>query len=137
MAGAHDPIAAAGAGTYESLDVRLFEHRLDIGGDAGGALLRLAHCHVTAGRQAHFVRAQAAVWNPGMAAAPGLLGGVFAQRGDAEFLVLSGWASEAAHADYVDGPFAALRERSGAADDLESIAGDLVDVEPAWTVHCH
>lgn len=101
-----------------------------------GAILRLAHCRVKAGRQGHFVRAQAAIWNPGMAAAPGLLGGLFAQRGDAEFLVLSRWASDAAHEEYVDGRFAELRERSGAAGDLESIAGDLVEVEPAWTVHC-
>jgi Domain of unknown function (DUF4937 len=94
MAETHDPIAAVQAGSFGSIDVRLFDHRLDIGAgfladDAPAALVRLTHCQVRADRQAHFVGAQAEVWNPGMSTAPGMLGGTFAQRTDTEFLVLS------------------------------------------------
>jgi hypothetical protein len=73
MADAHDRIAAAQVGTYDGIEVRLFDLRLKIGaglfaatGDAG--LLRLAHCHVPAHRRAHFLQAQVDVWNPGMTA---------------------------------------------------------------------
>jgi heme-degrading monooxygenase HmoA len=139
MAETHDRIAAVQAGSYRSLDVRLFDKCLDIGAgfvadNTRGALLRLAHCHVRAHRQAHFVRAQAEVWNPGMSAAPGMLGGTFAQRGDAEFIVLSQWRSMADHEDYRNNRFMDLRERSGAAEDLDAVTGDLIDLEPKWTV---
>lgn len=154
MAGTHDGIAAAQVGTYEAIEVRLFEHRLDIGGelftsrtagsraaDAGRAagtgragVIRLAHCHVRTGRRGHFVRAQAEVWNPAMSAAPGMLGGAFAQREETEFLVLSRWRSIDDHERYRAHDVAALRARAGAAADLATITGDLVGLEPAWTV---
>lgn len=139
MGRTHDRIAVAQAGTYDTIEVRLFEHRMDIGDPfpadfTGASMLRLAHCHVKASRRAHFIRAQAEVWNPGMAGAPGMLRGVFAQGGADEFLVLSLWASVADHEDYLRDRFPTLRRRSGAADDLAGITGDLVDLEPAWTV---
>jgi hypothetical protein len=119
--------------------VGIFDHRLDIGERfpadfAGASLVRLAHCHVRANRQAHFMRAQAEVWNPGMAEAPGMRSGVFAQRGESDFLVLSLWQSAVDHERYLNERFPGLRQRSGAADDLDNITGDLVDLEPAWTV---
>lgn len=139
MAGEHDGIASAQAGTYQMIEIRLFERLMDIGARfpadfADAALLRLAYCHVKAIRQAHFVEAQAEVWNPGMARAPGMRRGAFGQRGESEFLVLSLWASVSDHERYVDEHFPALRERSGAVDDLDRITGDLVDLEPRWTV---
>jgi heme-degrading monooxygenase HmoA len=156
MAGPHDRFAAGQAGAYDMIDVRLFEQRLTIGhaggdggGDGGGggddgkdgdddggdaAVLRLAHCHVRDGRTGHFAEVQATVWNPGMAARPGMRGGVFAQRGAAEFLVLSRWRSAVDHAAYLREAFPALRERSGAAGDLAAIEGALIELEPAWTV---
>jgi hypothetical protein len=139
MGEAHDGLAGTQYGTYDSIEVRLFDHRLDIGagfaaGDVHATLLRLAHCHVRADRRAHFAQAQAEVWNPGMSTAPGMLGGTFAQRADGEFLVLSRWGSEADHDSYVHDRFLDLRGRSGAAEDLDTVAGDLVDVEPAWTL---
>ena len=69
-----------------------------------------------------------------MAAAPGMTGGAFAERGDAEFLVLTGWRSAVDHADYVADRFPALRERAGAVDDLAAITGELIDLVPAWTL---
>ena len=141
MDGVHDRIAAAQAGTYDTASVRVFSHRLDIGAGfqslGSAALVRLAHCQVRPGRRDHFVGVQAEVWNPGMTAAPGMTGGVFAERGDAEFLVLTGWRTAIDHAGYVADRFPALRERAGAADDLAAITGGLVDLVPAWTVSPH
>jgi hypothetical protein len=139
MAGTHDRIAPAQADTYREIVVRLFEHRMDIGERVAShiesaSLARLAHCHVRATRQAHFLQAQAEVWNPAMTHAAGMRGGVFAQRGESEFLVLSLWRSALDHQRYLSEHFPDLRRRSGAADDLDEITGDLVDLEPAWTV---
>ena len=59
---------------------------------------------------------------------------MFGQRGEAEFLVLSLWQSVTDHERYLSEYFPDLRERSGAAEDLDSITGDLVDLESAWAV---
>ena len=129
----HDSLAAAQTGTYSSLDVRLFTRRLDIGpGFTAGELIRLAHCEVPAPRVPHFVRVQGGVWNPGMTAAGGMLGGTFGQRGDGEFLVLSGWRSAEDHERYRSAVFPGLRSAAGA--DASRIGGSLITVEPAWTV---
>ena len=56
------------------------------------------------------------------------------QRGEAEFLVLSLWRSGTDHERYLSEYFPNLRERSGAADDLDSITGHLIDLESAWAV---
>jgi hypothetical protein len=139
MASEHDGIAVAQAGMYEIIETRLFDRLLDIGERfpadfADAALLRLAYCQVKKTRRAHFIEAQVEVWNPGMVLAPGMRRGVFGQRGEAEFLVLSLWASVSDHERYVKERFSGLRERSGAVDDLDRITGDLVDLEPGWTV---
>jgi len=139
MAETHDGIADAQAGTYHSIEVRLFQHLMDIGERfsadfADASLVRLAHCHVKADRQAHFIGAQAEIWNPGVTRAPGMRRGMFGKRGEAEFLVLSLWESMTDHEHYLNEHFPKLRERSGAADDLDSVTGDLVYLESAWTV---
>jgi heme-degrading monooxygenase HmoA len=139
MDGQHDAIAGSQAGTYASIRVRLLEHLLDIARPAGAgfpdaSLLRLAHCHVRPARAAHFVSAQEAVWNPGMATAPGMLGGLFAQATDTEFLVLSMWRSAADHQRYQAKDFPRLRRQAAAAEDLAEITGDLVQIEQEWSV---
>jgi len=136
---AHDRIAAAQTATFDELQVRLFQHRLDIGDGFPSdlstvSLLRLAHCRVRERGQVHFVRSQADVWNPGMAASHGMRGGVFAQRGDSEFLVLSAWRTAHDHQRYRDEIFGSLYARAGHAVDLESVAGDVVGLVPDWTV---
>jgi Domain of unknown function (DUF4937 len=139
MAGTHDRIATAQAGSYQSIEVRLFERCLDIGERfradfARASLARLAYCRVPAARQDHFVAAQADVWNPAMSSSPGMRGGAFARRGETEFLVLSLWQSAPDHDRYLAERFPGLRAKSAAADDLDSITGDLVDLQPHWTV---
>jgi heme-degrading monooxygenase HmoA len=138
MAGTHDRFAPNQLGTYQEIDVHLFHHRLDIGERpddfAGASLVRLAHCHVRTNHQAHFIQAQTEVWNPGMTGAAGMCGGVFASRGASEFLVVSLWRSAVDHERYVSERFRGLRRRSGAGEDLASITGDLVELDPTWTV---
>ncbi|RJQ81013.1 DUF4937 domain-containing protein [Pseudonocardiaceae bacterium YIM PH 21723] len=139
MAGVHDGLAAGQVGTYGAIDVSRWEHHLDIGSGLpracpAGSVLRLAHCRVRDGRQDHFIRAQADVWNPGMRAWPGMLGGLFAGRGRAEYLVLSLWESAAEHDSYRTGGLPDLRRRAQAADDLARVEGDLILLDPAWTV---
>ncbi|BBH67915.1 DUF4937 domain-containing protein [Actinoplanes sp. OR16] len=139
MDGAHDRIAAAQAGTFGDISVRVLDQRLGIAaglpaGLAGSSLLRLAHCRVRGHRRDHFVQMQALVWNPGMAASGGMRGGVLAEGAEAEFLVVSGWETAADHQRYLDERFHRLREAADPAADLEAITGDLIDIEPGWTV---
>jgi heme-degrading monooxygenase HmoA len=69
----------------------------------------------------------------------GMLGGAFSVAADdaddaRRFLVTTLWASEAAHAAYARDALPALREQANVADDLESITGRLIRVEPTWAV---
>lgn len=133
LAGPHDRLAAAQRGSYAEIGVRLFERELTMDGPCDGEVVRLAHCHVREAREPHFVAAQERVWAPGMAAAPGMRGWLFGRDGR-EFLVLSWWRTGFDHARYQAERFPALRAESQAAADLEAISGDLVALEPAWTV---
>lgn len=139
MTDTHDHLAANQAGIYDTIKIRLLEHHLDIGAGfplnfADGALLRLAHCQVRAGRQEHFIRAQTDVWNPGMHSAPGMRGGVFTRRGNTEFVVLSLWTSVADHERYNTDRFPNLQRRALPADDLDTLTSDLIDLNPTWTI---
>jgi heme-degrading monooxygenase HmoA len=139
LAGPHDGLAETQAGTYARIRVRLFDQRLAIREPlrlqfAQAGQLRVAHCLVHPQRIEHFTDAQISVWNPGMGSAPGMPGGVFAQAAEAEFLVLSMWASAADHEAYRTQRFPELRRQAGAADDLAEVAGDLIEVEQAWSV---
>lgn len=86
MSGPHDRIAAGQAGTYGTIQVRLFDALPIAGrapGFAGASLLRL-----------DFVRAQ-----PAPPASPGFAGGVLARRAPGDYLVLTAWRSTADHDD--------------------------------------
>jgi hypothetical protein len=139
MAGPHDGLASAQQGTFEMLGVRLFEHRLDVkvGFEplfTDADLLRVALCRVRPERVDHFTLMQQRVWNPAMAGSPGMLRGVFGQSGTGEFLVLSMWDSATEHGKYRESSVSRLSERAELDTDVLSVAGDVVDVVPAWTV---
>jgi hypothetical protein len=139
MAGAHDRLASAQTATYESLGVKLFDHRLDVkvgfrGQFSDSDLLRVAHCKVRPERLEHFALMQERVWNPAMAGSPGMLRGVFAEGPQADFLVLSMWDTTSERGKYRDGAVVRLSERAGLEADVLSVAGDVVDVVQAWTV---
>lgn len=139
MAGPYEEMASAQAGTYEMLAARTFAHRLDVKvgfeprfSDAD--LLRVALCKVRPDRVDHFVQMQERVWNPAMAGSPGMLRGVFAEGADGDFLVLSAWDSATEHGKYREGSVARLSQRADLDADVLSVAGDIVDVVPEWTV---
>jgi hypothetical protein len=139
MAGPYEALAAAQAGSFEMLADRTFTRRLDVkvGFEPRFTdvdLLRVALCKVRPDRVAHFVQMQERVWNPAMAGSPGMLRGVFAEGPESDFLVLSAWNSATEHGKYREGAVVRLSERADLDADVLSVAGDVVDVEPAWTV---
>ena len=97
-------------GSYESISVSLWDRKFPIPGVAGqatdaiesGRLIQVARYHVKPARQKHFIQVQHEVWSPGMAAAGGMLGGVFTQSREDKnrFLVCTLWQSQGDHDNY-------------------------------------
>ncbi len=140
MARSHDRLHAAQVGTYKDLQVRLFEYRFDVKTGfrpvfTDADLLRVAHSQVRHDRIEHYTAMQEKVWNPAMAGSPGMLRGVFAQaQTEDEFLVLSMWDSTAEHGKYREERMERLAFRTQFGADVSKVAGDVIDLEPSWTV---
>ncbi len=146
MSNAHDSVVEASgqAATYTSATTALYEVQLDIGGsrsDLGAAIadsrfLRVADCRLRPGREAHFRKVQADVWNRYMAAAGGLSAGAFSQsiRDTGRFLVTTLWESEQSHAAYVRDVLPKLRERAAVGGDVGKLHGHAAVLEPVWRV---
>ncbi|MFF7729137.1 YdbC family protein [Streptomyces sp. NPDC008001] len=139
MARSHDRLAAAQAGTVKDVQVRLFEHRFDVKVGfrpqfTDADVVRIAHCRVREDRVEHFTLMQEKVWNPAMAGSPGMLRGVFGEAPGREFLVLSVWNSEAEHGKYRTERVERLALRAQIEADVAAIGGDIVALEPSWTV---
>lgn len=139
MARSHDRLAAAQAGTYTGMRIRLFEHVHDVKvgfeprfGDAD--LLRVAHTRVKPDRVENFTLMQEKVWNPAMAGSPGMLRGFFGRAPGDEFLVLSMWDSATERAKYRIERVERLGLRAQTSSDVAALAGDVINVEDAWTV---
>lgn len=140
MARSHDRLHSAQVGTYTDPCISLFDYRFDVKTGfrpefSGADLLRVAHCTVREDRVDHYTLMQEKVWNPAMAGSPGMLRGVFAQSGgEDEFLVLSMWDSAAEHGKYRTERVERLALRAQTGADIAAIDGDVIDLEPAWTV---
>lgn len=67
-----------------------------------------------------------------MAQAAGFRGGIFAPRGEREFLVLTQWESATAHYAYQGERFPALRDHAEPMADLASIRSHLLTLDAAW-----
>lgn len=139
MARGHDTLAAAQAGTYNDLQVKLFEYRFDVKTGfeprfTDADVLRVAHSQVHEDRVEHFALMQQRVWNPAMAGSPGMLRGIFGEAPGHEFLVLSMWQSSAERGKYRPGSVDRLSERAQTEQDVAALAGDVVQLEPSWTV---
>lgn len=140
----HDQVAADSgqAGTYQAIEVATGESELTMPGAArtlaaaaaGGAFLRVADCQVRPGRREHFASAQRQTWIPGMAAADGMLGGLFSRISEQRYLVTTWWSSAGAHDRYAEEDVPGLRRAAGAGDDLASLRGYGVELEPGWLV---
>ncbi|MET9918859.1 YdbC family protein [Streptomyces sp. NPDC059605] len=139
MARAHDDLAAAQSGTYSGIQVKLFEYRFDVKTGfeprfTDADVVRVAHSKVREDRVEHFALMQERVWNPAMAGSPGMLRGVFGEAPGHEFLVLSMWQSSAERGKYRAGSIERLSQRAQIEDDVAALAGDVVQLEPSWTV---
>ncbi|MFD7866597.1 YdbC family protein [Streptomyces sp. NPDC057682] len=139
MARGHDALAAAQSGTCTDVQVKLFEHRFDVKtgfepqfGDVD--VIRVAHSTVHEERVDHFALMQQRVWNPAMAGSPGMVRGVFGEAPGHEFLVLSMWQSGAERGKYRPGSVDRLSQRAQLEEDVAALAGDVVQLEPSWTV---
>ncbi|WSA79541.1 YdbC family protein [Streptomyces sp. NBC_01799] len=139
MARAHDRLAAAQSGTYSDIQVKLFDYRFDVKTGfeprfTDADVVRVAHSRVHEDRVEHFALMQERVWNPAMAGSPGMLRGVFGEAPGHEFLVLSMWQSSAERGKYRPGSVERLSQRAGTEDDVAALAGDVVQLDPSWTV---
>lgn len=139
MARGHDALAAAQVGTCNDIQVKLFEYRFDVKTGfephfADADVVRVAHSRVHEERVEHFALMQQRVWNPAMAGSPGMLRGVFGEAPGHEFLVLSMWQSSAERGKYRPASAERLSQRAQTEDDVASLTGDVVQLEPAWTV---
>ncbi|MEE1742316.1 YdbC family protein [Streptomyces sp. BE147] len=139
MARGHDRIASAQSGTHRDMQVKLFEHRFDVKTGfephfADADVVRVAHSRVHEDRVEHFALMQEQVWNPAMAGSPGMLRGVFGEAPGHEFLVLSMWNSGAERGKYRAEGAERLSARAQTETDVAELAGDVVMLEPSWTV---
>jgi hypothetical protein len=131
-------------GSYESIDVRLFEENLEIAGMAAGIpevveranYIRAAHSQVKEDAVEHFEEMQRNVWNPGMQKSEGMLGGTFAfsQKQRSLCLVLTGWESEAVHRGYMEERFPKLLKMAETKHDVLELTGEEFKVEEEWRV---
>ncbi|MFJ8862613.1 YdbC family protein [Streptomyces sp. NPDC102451] len=139
MARGHDPLAAGQSGTYKDMQVKLFEYRFDVKTGfephfADADVVRVAHSQVYEDRVDHYALMQQRVWNPAMAGSPGMLRGVFGEAPGHEFLVLSMWRSSAERGKYRPEGVARLSARAETEKDVAALTGDVVELEPSWTV---
>lgn len=142
----HDSIGGTSAQSsfYSELRVSLLSEVMDMPGRHTGlaeavpsaTFVRIADCTVADSRIDHFLEMQRSVWSPGMAGAPGMLGGAFFRFEDHahRFLVVSLWRSAAEHAAYASELLSTLRGRAAPEQDLRSIHGHHFVLERAWSV---
>ncbi|WP_299540610.1 DUF4937 domain-containing protein [uncultured Streptomyces sp.] len=131
--------AAARRATCRDMQVKLFEYRFDVKTGfephfTDADTVRVAHSQVREDRVDHFALMQQKVWNPAMAGSPGMLRGVFGEAPGSEFLVLSMWASGAERGKYRPSSVDRLTARAETEADVEAITGDVVRLDPSWTV---
>jgi hypothetical protein len=139
MARSHDRLAAGQAGTYKDVQAKLFDYRFDVKTGfeprfTDADVVRIAHSRVHEHRVEHFALMQEKVWNPAMAGSPGMLRGLFGEAPGNEFIVLSMWQSSAEHGKYRVERIERLTLRAQTHADVAALAGDIVLLEPSWTV---
>ncbi|GAA3485983.1 YdbC family protein [Streptomyces cremeus] len=139
MARSHERLAAGQSGTYKDSQVKLFEYRFDVKTGfephfTDADVVRVAHCTVREDRVEHFALMQRKVWNPAMAGSPGMLRGVFGEAPGNEFLVLSMWQRAAERGKYRADRVERLSLQAQTEADVAALTGDVVDLDPHWTV---
>ncbi|MCA1058878.1 YdbC family protein [Rossellomorea aquimaris] len=130
--------------TYSSIDVDVFD-------EVGSVLktvnemravimqsqcVRISLVDLKGNKKEHFILQQEQIWNPGMAATAGMVGGTYAfsLKDKNHFLVLTGWKDEVYHRYYVDRRFPDLYRSANPSEDVIRISADEFKVENAWRV---
>lgn len=139
MARTRENAGAGRSGAPRDAQVKLFEYRFDVKTGfepdfTDADVVRVAHSKVREDRVEHFALMQQRVWNPAMAGSPGMLRGVFGEAPGHEFLVLSMWQSSAERGKYRAQSAERLSERAETETDVLALTGDVVELEPSWTV---
>ena len=145
----HDLIAGRNRQSqfYSEIQVGLLSQAMDMPGQHAtladavpfASFVRIADCTVAEARIDHFLEVQRAVWSPGMASAPGMLGGAFWSFDGQpnRFLVVSLWRSEAEHDAYATELLPRLRGLAVPEQDLVSIQGYHFGLQLPWSVNPH
>lgn len=127
--------------TYESIQVHLYRNKMELKASQGamigeGALLRIADWVIKAEKNNHFIKMQEKVWTPGMASAPGMIGGWFAESIQApyRYLVLSLWETEQHHDAYARECLSDLLRAAQTEKDIQAMDGKVIRLENSWSV---
>lgn len=128
--------------TYTSIAAAIGEVVFSLGGDAGdvpralgeAVLMRVADCDIVPGREAHFIDMHRRVWAPAMAAAGGMLAGCCTKLEQHRYLVTTFWSDPHAHQRYTKEDVPSLQSRANVEDDLHTMAGHVLPLEPVWRV---
>lgn len=154
MENVHDTIyeKSGQKATYHSIHISFYRKVIDIPGEAGdfqsailGAKwLRMAIPLIYRERVQHFKEVQQKVWNPGLAEAGGMLGGVLAcevkpsQNDERDtvirYFTASLWESDEAHMNYVRNHFPLLNLKAESGQDIQHIEGKWVRLVETWSV---
>lgn len=128
--------------TYKKIFVNIYETIASVGqidmttlfGE--GDFLRVAECYVNEGKNNHFEEMQFNVWNTGMTSSPGMRSGLFCRHQTANdtYLVATLWENEEFHQQYVDRKLPSLIKQSEVKADTSKIIGNLINLNPNWTV---
>lgn len=144
LAGTHDDIADPQRATYTSIAVDLLKVEMhtepgSFVGPSGQPVLRIAACRLREGRLEHALEVQRQLWLPAMRDA-GMSRGLLARgvlRPDEHTLtlvVMTWWPSYSIHERYQRERVAQLRDAADVATDFISVEGDLINLEPSWTL---
>ena len=146
MSTVHDDIAAKNQQhlTYESCSVNYLTISMRIpsftnqkGLDLSSiGFIRMADCVLFPDGHEQLLADQTAVWNPGMSACKGMLGGFigkFTEETD-RYLVISFWETEADHKNYIENTFPAIRNKVNIYSYIKNLAGHQIVIDKKWNV---
>lgn len=100
-----------------------------------GNFLRVADCIVKSDKISHFKDVQKKIWIPEMQDVRGMMGGQFSVKFDENrYLVTTLWDTEGNHTEYANQKIPLLRKKADVSNDLETIIGRIIKLEPSWLV---
>lgn len=149
MASHHDSIAERSQQIryYHQCDVACFKWLMALPSYSGNnetakfnnepGFMRIADCQLLPSRRQQFLTIQRSLWNPGMAAVNGMLGGACWQSLDNpnRVLVTSYWRTEKHHRQYQLDHLPQLLQQANVSGYLGGIAGYGVELEPSWQLN--